>query len=183
MRFRGTPLRDLLILELDRSSDSRGSFYRLFCDRELRDVFDGAPIVQINHSMTTEPGTIRGLHFQHPPSAETKIVRCIKGEVFDVAVDLRSGSEDLLGWHGLRLSADENLAVLIPQGFAHGFQTIEPHSELLYLHSSHYDAVAEAGVRYDDPSIGINWPLNITEVSDRDNAHALLEPGFSGIAV
>ena len=183
MRVRRTPFRDLLILELDRSSDGRGSFYRLFCDRELSDVLMGASIVQINHSTTIKPGSIRGLHFQYAPSAEIKIVRCIKGEVFDVAVDLRLGSESLLAWHGTHLSADDNLAVLIPQGFAHGFQTIAPDSELLYLHSSHYDAQAEAGIRYDDPSIGVSWPLNVTEVSDRDNSHPLIEPEFTGIAI
>jgi dTDP-4-dehydrorhamnose 3,5-epimerase len=183
MKVLDTPLRDLLILELDRTSDSRGSFYRLFCDRELRDILSGATIVQVNHSMTIRAGSIRGLHFQYPPSSEIKIVRCIKGEVFDVAVDLRSESDNLLRWHGIRLSADDNLAVLIPRGFAHGFQTSGPNSELLYLHSSHYDPTAEAGIRYDDPSVGINWPLKVTEVSDRDKSHALLERGFSGISV
>ena len=183
MRVRRTPIRDLLILELERSLDNRGSFYRLFCDRELGDILGEAAIVQINHSMTIAPGSVRGLHLQYPPSAEVKIVRCIKGAVFDVAVDLRSGSDNLLGWHGVRLAADDDRAILIPQGFAHGFQTIDPHSELLYLHSSHYDSAAEGGVHYSDPSVGVNWPLDVTEVSDKDQSHALLGPDFAGIAV
>jgi len=183
MKTHSTPLQGLLVLELEQFVDSRGSFCRLFCDRELRDVLDGAPIAQINHSKTTTPGSLRGLHLQQPPSAEVKIVRCIRGEVFDVAIDLRSGSENLLAWHGVHLSADDNLAVVIPKGFAHGFQTIEPDSELLYLHTAHYDPTLETGFRYDDPLVGIDWPLEVTEISDRDRTHALLGPEFAGVSV
>lgn len=183
MRTHNTPLQDLLILEFERFVDSRGSFSRLFCDRELRDVMDGAPIVQVNHSRTHARGSLRGLHLQFPPSADVRIVQCIRGKVFDVAVDLRAESESLLSWHGIHLSADDDLAVVIPQGFAHGFQTIDPDSELLYLHTAHYDPALEAGFRYDDPLIAIDWPLDVTEVSDRDSTHALLEPAFAGISV
>jgi len=183
MKTHSTPLQDLLLLEFDQFVDNRGSFYRLFCDRELREVLGGAPIAQVNHSKTVTPGSLRGLHLQHPPSADIKIVRCIKGKVFDVAVDLRSGSESLLAWHGIHLSADDNLAIVIPKGFAHGFQTTDPDSELLYLHTAHYDPASEAGFRYDDPLMGIDWPLQVSEISDRDRTHALLEPEFTGISV
>ena len=183
MKSCATPIQDLLILELEYSSDNRGSFYRLFCDLELRDVLDGNAIVQVNHSMTIKSGSVRGLHFQYPPSAEIKIIRCIRGSVFDVAVDLRANSESMLNWHGVQLSACDNLAVVIPQGFAHGFQSLEPNSELLYLHSAHYDPTVEGGVRYDDPRVAIEWPLEITEVSDRDRSHPLIEADFTGISV
>ncbi len=183
MDFQTTSIQDLQILEMDYISDERGSFYRLFCDRELQEVLDGKTIVQINHSMTTTPGSIRGLHFQYPPSSEIKIVRCIRGAVFDVALDLRSNSNSMLRWHGERLSADDNLALIIPQGFAHGFQSLEPNSELLYLHSAHYDPGAEGGVRYNDPSVAIEWPIEISNVSERDRSHPLIKADFAGISL
>lgn len=178
-----TPIPDLKLLQFERLTDNRGSFYRLYCDRELREVTHGAPIVQINHSLTQSRGGLRGLHMQCQPSADIRIVRCVRGEVFDVAVDLRSNSSHLLRWHGVNLSADNDLAMVIPKGFAHGFQVIDPDSELLYLHTAYYEPASERGVLYNDPQINIEWPLDVTDISDRDASHALLEAGFTGIPV
>lgn len=183
MRLQSTPIPGLTIIESSRSADDRGSFCRLYCDRELEPLLDGGRIVQINHSVTNRVGAIRGLHFQHPPAAEIKIVRCMRGEVFDVAVDLRAGSTTFLNWFGVVLCADDDRAIAIPAGFAHGFQVLEPGSELLYLHSAHYNPELEDGLRYDEPKIGIEWPLEVSEVSERDNSHAPLTGDFAGISL
>lgn len=183
MRLRSTAIPGLTIIESQRISDGRGSFSRLYCERELAPVLGGAPVVQINHSVTNRIGTIRGLHFQHPPAAEIKIVRCIRGEVFDVAVDLRAGSTTFLQWFGINLGGDGDRALAIPAGFAHGFQVLQPGSELLYLHSAHYTPELEDGLRYNEPRIGIEWPLDVAELSDRDHSHALLPGDFPGISL
>lgn len=161
--------------------DSRGMFARLFCEQELNPVLDGRHIVQINHSSTTKLGAVRGLHYQHSPYAEMKFVRCIKGRVWDVAVDLRAGSPTFLQWYAQELSADNRLMLIIPEGCAHGFQVLEPNSELLYLHTSVYSREAESGVAYNDPKLAIDWPLAITDLSIRDQKQAVLESDFSGV--
>ncbi len=183
MRLHSTAIPGLTIIESRRIADARGSFSRLYCNRELAPFLHGESVVQINHSVTNRVGAIRGLHFQHPPAAEIKIVRCIRGEVFDVAVDLRAGSATFLDWFGIALGGDDDRAVAIPAGFAHGFQVLQPESELLYLHSAHYSPELEDGLRYDDPRIGIEWPLDVADLSERDNSHALLPGDFSGISL
>ena len=122
------------------------------------------------------------MHFQYPPSAEMKMVRCLRGRVFDVAVDLRQGSATFLQWHAEELSADNNRMFIIPEGFAHGFQVLDESSELLYLHTAAYNPSAEGGLRFDDPAIGIDWPLTITDISLRDQQHPLLSDEFEGLA-
>ena len=181
MRLQSTPIPDLTVIHSERTSDSRGSFSRLYCDRDLAAVLNGACIVQINHSVTKRVGTIRGLHFQFPPAAELKIIRCIRGEVFDVAVDLRTGSSTFLQWFGLALKGDDDQAIAVPAGFAHGFQVLQPDSELLYLHSAHYDPNLEAGIRYDESKINIRWPLDVAALSERDSSHVPLPDDFPGI--
>lgn len=183
MRLHPTAIPGLTIIESQRISDGRGSFSRLYCERELAPVLGGEPIVQINHSVTNQVGTIRGLHYQHPPAAEIKLVRCIRGEVFDVAVDLRAGSPTFLQWFGIVLGGDGDRALAIPAGFAHGFQVLQPGSELLYLHSAHYRPELEGGLRYDEPRVNIRWPLGVAELSDRDHSHAPLPGDFSGISL
>ena len=183
MHLRSTAISGLTIIESNRTADARGSFSRLYCDRELAPILQGESIVQINHSVTRRVGAIRGLHFQHPPAAEIKIVRCLRGEVFDVAVDLRAGSPSFLAWFGLALGGDSGRAIAIPAGFAHGFQVLQPDSELLYLHSAHYSPEHEGGLRYDEPKINIEWPLDVTELSGRDTSHALLAGDFAGISL
>jgi len=123
------------------------------------------------------------MHFQTPPHSEMKFVRCIRGRVWDVAVDLRQGSPTFLRWHAEELSPEPAAMMVIPEGCAHGFQVLEPESELLYLHTAHYERTAEGGVRHDDPRVGIQWPLEVVDLSPRDRAHPLLEATFPGIRI
>lgn len=162
-------------------SDHRGAFARWFCQAELAEVLGSRSIVQINHSRTVSVGAVRGLHFQHHPHAEMKLIRCLRGRVFDVAVDLRQNSPTFLQWHAEELSGENQRMILIPEGFAHGFQVLEPDSELLYLHTAKYQKSSEGAVRYDDTLIGIDWPLPVTDVSERDQNHPPLSPSFSGV--
>jgi dTDP-4-dehydrorhamnose 3,5-epimerase len=141
------------------------------------------PIVQINHSCTTRVGAIRGLHFQYPPHAEMKLVRCLRGRVWDVAVDLRTGSPTFLRWHAEELSPRNARMLVIPEGCAHGFQVLDPDSELLYLHTASYAPPFDGGVRFDDPRLDIDWPLPLTDLSERDRCHAFLKADFSGLVV
>ncbi len=176
-----TPLRGLTLLQRHPIGDQRGYLERLYCCDELAELLDGRAIAQINHTLTSRQGTVRGLHFQYPPHAETKLVTCLKGKVFDVVVDLREGSPTLLRWHAERLSADNHRTLFIPEGFAHGFQTLVDDCELLYLHTATYCADAEGALNAIDPRLAIAWPLPIAERSTRDQAHPLLEEGFVGI--
>jgi dTDP-4-dehydrorhamnose 3,5-epimerase len=177
------PLDGLTLVERQRLGDARGFLSRLFCADELRAAGWVKPIAQINHTYTQRRGTVRGLHFQHAPYAEMKLVSCIRGEVWDVAVDVRSGSATFLHWHAERLSADNGRALLIPEGFAHGFQALSDDVELLYCHAAAYNAGAQAGLNPGDPRLAIGWPLPIAELSARDAAQPLIEPQFEGVTV
>lgn len=163
--------------------DHRGAFGRLFCVSDYKKVLGGKAIAQINHSVTSRAGTVRGLHYQQPPHAEVKIVRCLKGRVFDVAVDLRRGSATFMQWTAVELTPENHLAFMIPEGCAHGFQALAADSELLYLHTAPYAPDAEGGVRFDDPGIGVVWPLPPQDVSARDLRHAHLLPDYKGLAL
>ncbi len=174
MTFLETPLKDAFIIYLSPFVDERGHFSRLFCANELIDIGFDKQIVQINHSFTKQKGSIRGLHFQKPPFSETKIIKCLRGKVFDVMVDMRLDSPTYLKCYSLVLSPEANNAVLIPEGFAHGFQTLKANSELLYLHTAFYTPNTEGGLRYNDPKLKINWPLPLTQISERDKNHTFL---------
>ena len=154
---------------------------RLFCRNELQSILQSKNIVQINHSLTRQKGAIRGMHFQYSPKAEAKIVKCLRGSVFDVIIDLRKDAPTFLKWNGEVLSAENMKMIYIPEGFAHGFQTLEENCELLYLHTEFYSPEHEGGVCYDDPKIGIKWPLEPTEISDKDEKYSLLPQDFGGI--
>jgi dTDP-4-dehydrorhamnose 3,5-epimerase len=171
------------VIESTAFQDNRGAFSRLFCSRELQEIIGPKMIVQINHSRTRSVGAVRGLHFQNPPHTEMKIVRCLKGRVFDVVVDLRQGSPTFLKWTSVELTPENNLALVIPEGCAHGFQVLEHDSELLYLHTAFYTPDAEGAVRFDDPQIGVNWPLAPTDLSARDIGHPHLNKKFKGIVL
>ena len=175
------PIAGLKRVARQRLGDDRGFFARLFCAEELRAAGWSAAIAQINHTMTARKGTVRGLHFQRPPHAEMKLVSCVRGEVFDVAVDLRRSSLTFLRWHTEHLSADNNRALLIPQGFAHGFQALTDDAELIYCHSAAYDAASEGGINPRDPKLAIGWPLPIAEMSARDAAAPMLDASFTGL--
>lgn len=181
MKIKPTPLPDACIVEPEPVKDDRGLFARLFCRDELQSILQHKNIVQVNHSMTGQKGAIRGMHFQYPPKAEVKMVKCLRGSVFDVIIDLRKGSSAFLIWHGEVLSVDNMKMMFIPEGFAHGFQTLEENCELLYFHTEIHSPDHEGGVCYADPIIGIKWPLEPTEISAKDEKHALLPQDFEGI--
>ena len=176
-----TPIAGLHVLQRKPIGDSRGYLERLFCMDELQALLPGRRIEQVNHTLTRSRGTVRGLHFQHPPHAETKFVSCLRGEVFDVAVDLRRDSPSFLRWHGEVLSADNHRTLMIPEGFAHGFQTLADDCEMLYFHTAAYDPAAEGGLHPADPRLAIEWPMPVAGLSSRDAGHPLLNDAFSGI--
>ena len=178
-----TPIAGLKIVERQPLGDSRGSLARLFCAEELATAGWRKPIAQINQTVTKKQGTVRGMHFQQPPNAEMKLVTCLRGAVWDVAVDLRAGSPTFLQWHAEELSATNHRALLIPEGFAHGFQTLCDDCELIYLHTMPYIPSAEAGVQPKDPMLSITWPLPIAELSARDAQHPMLNKQFKGMTL
>jgi dTDP-4-dehydrorhamnose 3,5-epimerase len=183
MKVVDTPLADLKIAQSIPHRDARGAFTRLFCAEELQPVLGQRQIEQINHSRTSSVGAVRGMHYQHPPYAEMKMIRCLRGRVWDVAVDLRTGSATFLQWHAQELAQDDAQMLIIPEGFAHGFQVLEPDSELLYLHTAFYHPPAEGGLRPDDPRLDIAWPLPPQDLSARDLSHPLLSGDFTGVAL
>lgn len=176
-------LKGLCVIQRKMIGDDRGFLSRLFCSEDLADAGWTWPISQINHTATAARATVRGLHFQLPPKAEAKLVSCIRGAVWDVVVDLRRDSPTFLQWHAEELSAANLCGLLIPPGFAHGFQTLEPDCELIYLHSEAYDPDLERGLNPQDPILAIPWPLDISNLSPRDLGHPMVEVDFSGVAL
>jgi len=176
-----TPLLDLTVVHRLPIADARGSLERLYCSTDLRTVLGGKPIVQINRTKTVARGTVRGMHFQAPPHAEIKLVTCLTGVVFDVAVDLRRDSPTFLMWHAQELRGDGLTSFAIPEGFAHGFQTLSSDCEMLYFHTAAYHATAERGVHPMDPRLAIAWPEPVVALSPRDAAHPPLAADFTGI--
>ena len=174
MKFAPTPLAGAYVVELERLQDERGFFARSFCQEEFRRHGLKPAIAQCNVSWNRRRGTLRGLHFQAAPHEEAKVVRCTRGAVWDVIVDLREDSPTRWRWHALELNADNRLAFYVPEGFAHGFQTLADDSEVLYQMSEFYHPDLARGLRWDDPKIGIRWPLPDPVLSPRDRAYALL---------
>lgn len=181
MKIEKTAIPGICVVGTAAHVDARGSFARLFCTEELASLLGSRQVVQINHSRTTRAGAVRGMHFQHAPHAEMKLVRCLRGRVWDVAVDLRAGSPTFLAWHAEELSRENARMLVIPEGCAHGFQALEPDSELLYLHTASYHPAMEGGCRHDDPRLAIAWPLSVANVSARDASHPLIDAGFQGV--
>lgn len=171
----------LTLVERQKLRDARGFLSRLFCAEELAAAGWSGPIAQINHTVTWRKGAVRGLHFQRPPQSEAKLVTCLRGQIFDVAVDLRAGSPTFLQWHAEELTEANGRSMLIPEGFAHGFQTLSEHCELIYIHSAPYVPASEGGINPCDSAIGVAWPHLITELSERDAAHPLLGSEFQGL--
>lgn len=164
-------------------ADSRGFLSRIFCAEELKEVGCSKPMVQMNYTLTRQKGAVRGMHFQYPPHSEIKIITCVHGEILDVAVDIRKGSPTFLRWHGEILSAKNPSSLYIPDGFAHGFQTLTDDCRLLYLHSAMYALDAEGLINALDPMLSIDWPLEITEISERDRNYPLLGSRFEGVEI
>jgi len=181
--FIPTPLSGLSLVKRQTVQDDRGFLSRFYCAEAFRNTGISKPFVQINHTLTLKKGAVRGLHFQHPPHAEIKLVGCLKGEVMDVAVDLRHGSPTFLQWHGEILSAANRKSLLIPEGFAHGFQALTEDCELIYLHTELYSPEAEDALNVADPKLGIAWPLPIGDLSARDRSHVFIDIDFQGVVV
>lgn len=183
MKIRPTAIADVMSVDTFPRQDHRGTFARFYCDLELSPIIGNRRIVQINHSRTTTVGAIRGMHFQYPPNAEMKLVRCLNGRIWDVAVDLRLDSPTFLKWHAEELSPQSARMMVVPEGCAHGFQVLDAESELLYLHTAFYTPETEGGVRHDDPCLAIAWPLPVADISERDAGYPLIGDVFRGIPV
>ena len=183
MNFFKTKLKGLFVIEPEIYEDNRGNFYRVFCQNELKQIGYNKSIVQINQSFNKKKSTIRSMHFQYPPMAEIKIVRCTAGSIFDVAIDLRANSPTYLQWYSETLSAENKKMIYIPEGFAHGFQTLEDNIEIIYLHTEFYSSELESAVRYNDPKFNISWPLELTVISERDKNHPLINGDFKCISL
>jgi len=179
--FHPKPLKGLWVVQRKPIADERGFFCRFFCAEEFQTAGLKKSIAQINHTYTEKKGAVRGLHFQYPPHAEFKIVSCLHGEVYDVAVDIRKDSPTFLHWHGEILSAANQRSLLIPEGFAHGFQTLAENCELLYLHSEAFHPQAEGALHVLEPRVGIVWPIAVAELSERDRSHSFIDLDFEGI--
>lgn len=183
LEFIKTPISDLFILKRKIIGDERGHFFRLFCQDELKEIGLKKPLSQINFSHAKEKYTTRGFHFQYAPNCETKIVTCIKGEIFDVAVDLRAGSPTFLKWFGTILSEENKCSLYIPEGFAHASQSLSDESSLIYLHTEAYSKENEGGVNVNDPMISVQWPHQPYNQSERDASFPFLTSNFKGIEI
>jgi dTDP-4-dehydrorhamnose 3,5-epimerase len=171
MKFTSTPVEGAVLVDLELIGDERGFFAIAFSDDEFKAEGLEDRFVQAKTSLSEQQGTLRGLHYQLAPSEEVKLVRCIRGVVWDVVLDLRPQSSTFGRWYGAELSAENRRAFYIPRGCAHGFLTLSSHAEIFYFVSAHYDPVQERGVRWDDPRFGIEWPGTPVVVSDRDRTH------------
>lgn len=179
MTFVETFLKGSFVIDLNTLQDDRGWFMRTYSKDEFRKHagFE-KEWVQMNQSFTVKKGSIRGMHYQLKPFSEIKLVRCIAGEVFDVIIDLRENSSTFLKWFGINLSFENKKMIYIPEGFAHGFQTLSENAELVYQHSAYYKPEAESGIKYNDPAVDIKWPLEVTEISERDKSHLPIDSTF-----
>jgi dTDP-4-dehydrorhamnose 3,5-epimerase len=183
MIFQELNLSGAFLISSEPFEDHRGFFLRTFC----KEHFEGnnliSSFVQANHSGTAESGSIRGMHFQYPPYSEVKLVRCIKGAIFDVIIDLRQSSKTFLQWEGVELNEDNRYSMYVPEGFAHGFQSLTDNSEIVYMVSQVYNKASEGGVRFDDPAVNIKWKKPLSQISEKDLSIPFLDKNFKGIAV
>ncbi|MBN9442250.1 dTDP-4-dehydrorhamnose 3,5-epimerase [Bosea sp. (in: a-proteobacteria)] len=174
MHFAKTNIPGVVVIDPAPHADARGRFMRAWCLKEFAEhgiVFDP---VQANLGFSTKRGTVRGMHFQEAPAREAKLVRCTRGAIFDVVLDLRPESPSYGNWHGVELSGDNGRMLYLPEGCAHGYQTLQPDTEMHYMTSAFYTPAAAKGVRFDDPAFGIAWPLAITEISEQDRNWPLM---------
>lgn len=183
MKFVQTPLNGAYVVELEPFRDERGYFARTFCKNEFLSIGHQKEFVQFNHSMTRFKGTLRGMHYQVPPSAEIKLIRCIAGSVFDVIIDIRKDSPTFLKHFGLIMSEENQKMIYVPEGFAHGFQTVEDNVQMLYHHTAFYDPSNERGLRYNDPALHINWPELPLHITEKDRNYPMITNKFKGIEI
>jgi dTDP-4-dehydrorhamnose 3,5-epimerase len=175
MKFEPTNLKDNFLINLEKKEDDRGFFARYFCEKEFLQKGLNIHWVQINNSLSKDEGTLRGLHYQREPNAEVKLIRCLKGKIWDVVVDLREGSETFGKWFGAELSEHNRSMMYVPKGFAHGFVSLEPNSEILYLVSDFYEPSKEGTLIWNDIDVAINWPLTPKIISSKDKLANTLE--------
>jgi len=175
MRFKETRLKGSYLVELDYHQDSRGAFARAFCAQEFKLLGLESNFVQSNLSTNKSAGTVRGLHHQNAPFSEVKLVRCIRGEIFDVIVDIRPSSETYLQYFSVILSESNSISIYVPRGFAHGYQALTDGATLHYMVSEPYSPTHESGLRYDDPTFRITWPVPVTCISDKDSSWPLVK--------
>jgi dTDP-4-dehydrorhamnose 3,5-epimerase len=181
MLFHATPLSGAYLIELEKRTDDRGFFARYFCEQEFEAKGLETRFVQINNSFTAKEATVRGFHYQLPPAGEVKVVRCVRGSLWDVLVDLRPDSPTFMRWYGAELSADNRLMMYVPRGFAHAFLTLSDNTEAIYLVSAFYAPEQERGLRWDDPSLHVDWPIDPIDVSPKDASWPNFDPVFHGI--
>jgi dTDP-4-dehydrorhamnose 3,5-epimerase len=168
MRFRATRLHDVKVIELEPARDARGAFTRTFCAREMAAAGLETAFVQASFSHTNRAGTVRGMHFQRAPHEEVKVIRCVAGAIYDVLIDVRPASPTYMQWESYELAAGDARQLYVPAGFAHGFQTLAPATEVAYMMTAFYAPESAGGIRHDDPAFRISWPLPVTEISVRD---------------
>lgn len=181
MKFHPTPLQDAYTVELEKRGDDRGFFARFFCQNEFKQAGLVPQFAQANNSLSAKKGTLRGLHYQLPPNAEVKLVRCLRGALWDAILDLRPDSPSFGKWFGAELNEDNRLMMYVPRGFAHAILTLADNTEALYLVSDFYAPECERGIRWNDPRFNIAWPIEPTEVSAKDDKWPDFDPEFHGV--
>jgi dTDP-4-dehydrorhamnose 3,5-epimerase len=181
MKFTETKLKGAYIVDITPRTDDRGFFARTFCAKEFAENGLNTNIVNTNHSMSIGRGLIRGMHFQRPPFAEAKLIKCIRGAIFDVIIDIREGSPTFLQWFGIELNADNRAMLYIPEGFAHGFQSLTDETEILYQVTNFYHKECEGGIHHKEPMVDVAWKLPVGLVSEKDNNLAFIDHTFKGI--
>jgi dTDP-4-dehydrorhamnose 3,5-epimerase len=174
MKFIPTPLNGAYLIELEPRADTRGMFARAFCAQEFGAQGLETTFVQANVSTNVHAGTVRGMHFQREPNAEVKLVRCVKGAIYDVVVDMRESSSTYLCWFGAELTEESGSMMYVPKGFAHGYQALSDGATVFYMVSAFFAPQSEGGLRYDDPKLSISWPQKVSDLSDKDASWPLL---------
>ncbi len=168
MIFKGTNLQDAFIIDLEKHQDERGFFARVYCEKEFRDHGIDPGVVQANVSYNKFSNTLRGFHYQAEPYGEAKLMRCTKGSIYDVIIDVRPDSPSYKQWIGVELTESNHRMLYVPEGFAHGFITLQDETEVTYLVSEFYTPSAEKGIRWDDPAFGVEWPVEVKVISEKD---------------
>jgi dTDP-4-dehydrorhamnose 3,5-epimerase len=181
MKIYETPLEGAYTLELEKHGDERGFFARFFCEKEFLSAGLEVNFPQINNSMSARKGAIRGLHYQLTPNAEVKVMRCVRGAMYDVIVDMRLGSRTYLQWFAAELTAENRTMMYVPRGFAHAFLSLTDNVEVIYMASAAYAPASERGLRWNDPVINIKWPIQPVEVSDKDRSWPDFDPDWHGV--
>jgi dTDP-4-dehydrorhamnose 3,5-epimerase len=164
-------------------TDDRGSFARIYCKKDFLSIGFNKEFVQINHSYNIFAGTVRGLHYQIPPFSDAKLIYCIQGSIFDIVVDIRENSSTFLQSYCIELSSENKLGIFVPEGFAHGFQTLQKNTLVVYHHTDYYSPDFEAGIRFDDPVLSIKWPLEVINMSDRDKSFQFIDNNFQSLKI